>query len=101
MHVFITRGIGLIGPAVVTELIANVHTVLALARSEVSAQAVVAAGGTPSRGGLATSTSSAPGRRRPPINCRDAPTRLHPRLPWPVLNAVGTCCGIGTPPSFV
>jgi nucleoside-diphosphate-sugar epimerase len=53
MHVFITGGTGLIGSAVVAELIAHDHTVSVLARSEVSAQAVEAAGGTPVRGALA------------------------------------------------
>ncbi|MCW2760386.1 MAG: NAD-dependent epimerase/dehydratase [Marmoricola sp.] len=53
MHVFITGGTGLIGTAVVAELLANGHTVLALARSEESAQTVEAAGGTALRGGLA------------------------------------------------
>jgi nucleoside-diphosphate-sugar epimerase len=53
MQVFITGGTGLIGTAVVAELLAHGHTVLALARSEESAQAVEAAGGTALRGGLA------------------------------------------------
>jgi nucleoside-diphosphate-sugar epimerase len=53
MHVFITGGTGLIGTAVVAELLAHDHTVLALARSDASAQAVETAGGTPIRGGLA------------------------------------------------
>ena len=53
MQVFITGGTGLVGTAVVAELLAHDHTVLALARSEASAQMVEAAGGTPVRGGLA------------------------------------------------
>ena len=53
MHVFITGGTGLIGSAVVAELLGNGHTVLALARSEGSALAVEAAGATAIRGGLA------------------------------------------------
>ncbi|MBE1577059.1 SDR family oxidoreductase [Amycolatopsis roodepoortensis] len=53
MHVFVTGGTGLIGSAVVTELLGNGHTVLALARSEASAQAASAAGAEPIRGGLA------------------------------------------------
>jgi nucleoside-diphosphate-sugar epimerase len=53
MDVFVTGGTGLIGTAVVAELLAHGHTVTALARSEASAQAVEAAGGTPLRGGLA------------------------------------------------
>ena len=53
MQVFITGGTGLIGTAVVAELLAHGHTVLALARSESSAQAVQSAGGTPLRGGIA------------------------------------------------
>jgi len=52
MHVFITGGTGLIGAAVVAELIANGHTVLALARSDASAQAAEAAGAEPHRGSL-------------------------------------------------
>jgi nucleoside-diphosphate-sugar epimerase len=53
VHVFITGGTGLIGSAVVTELIDNGHTVLALARSDASARAVEAAGAQPWRGDLA------------------------------------------------
>jgi nucleoside-diphosphate-sugar epimerase len=53
MHVFITGGTGLIGSAVVAELHDHGHTVLALARSEASAQAVEAAGAQPIPGGLA------------------------------------------------
>ncbi|MFB9312974.1 SDR family oxidoreductase [Nocardioides plantarum] len=53
MQVFITGGTGLIGTAVVAELLTHGHTVLALARSEASARAVEAAGGTPIRGGIA------------------------------------------------
>src|SRR5664280_524390 len=53
MHVFITGGTGLIGSAVVAELLGNGHTVLALARSDASALAVEAAGATAIRGALA------------------------------------------------
>ncbi len=53
MHVFITGGTGLVGSAVVAELLTHGHTVLALARSDVSAQAIEAAGGTALPGSLA------------------------------------------------
>ena len=53
MHVFITGGTGLIGSPVVAELIGGGHTVLALARSDQSAQAAQAAGAQPWRGSVA------------------------------------------------
>jgi nucleoside-diphosphate-sugar epimerase len=53
MHVFITGGTGLIGSAVVAELIANEHTVLGLARSDISAATLKSAGAEPIRGDLA------------------------------------------------
>ena len=53
MRVFVTGGTGLIGSAVVAELLGNGHTVLALARSDTSALAAEALGAEPLRGGLA------------------------------------------------
>ena len=53
MQVFITGGTGLVGTAVVAELLAHGHTVQALARSDESARTVEAAGGTPVEGSLA------------------------------------------------
>jgi nucleoside-diphosphate-sugar epimerase len=53
MHVFITGGTGLIGSAVVAELLGRGHTVLALARSDSSAAALETAGAEPLRGDLA------------------------------------------------
>ena len=53
MHVFVTGGTGLVGSAVVAELLGNGHTVLALARSDTSAQAVTSAGADALRGDLA------------------------------------------------
>src|SRR3569623_1401896 len=52
MRVFVTGGTGLIGSAVVAELLAHGHTVLALTRSDTSAAAAQAAGAAPLRGGL-------------------------------------------------
>ncbi len=53
MHVFVTGGTGTIGSAVVAELLGNGHTVLALARSDSSAQTLRGAGAQVLRGGLA------------------------------------------------
>lgn len=53
MRVFVTGATGLIGSALVTELIGHGHTVLALARSEASARAATRAGAQPRRGALA------------------------------------------------
>ncbi|MGC4942622.1 SDR family oxidoreductase [Kribbella sp. DT2] len=52
MIVFVTGGTGLIGSAAVAELLGNGHTVLALARSDASAEAAAKAGAEPIRGGL-------------------------------------------------
>ncbi len=53
MHVFVTGGTGTIGSAVVTELLTSGHSVLALARSDSSEQALKTAGARVLRGGLA------------------------------------------------
>jgi nucleoside-diphosphate-sugar epimerase len=53
MRVFVTGGSGLIGSAVVAELLSNGHTVVALARSDASAFALENAGAEPLHGGLA------------------------------------------------
>lgn len=53
MHVFVTGGSGLTGPAIVTELIAAGHTVTGLARSAASADRLAALGATPLPGSLA------------------------------------------------
>jgi nucleoside-diphosphate-sugar epimerase len=53
MHVFLTGGTGLIGTAVVAELIGHGHTVSVLARSDASAKVTEEAGAKPVRGSLA------------------------------------------------
>ena len=53
MHVFVTGGTGTIGSAVIGELLAHDHTVLALARSDASAQVLEAAGAQVLRGSIA------------------------------------------------
>jgi nucleoside-diphosphate-sugar epimerase len=57
MHVFVTGGTGLIGSAIVAELLGNGHTVLALARSDASALAAEVAGAKTLRGSLADLTT--------------------------------------------
>lgn len=52
MHVFVTGGTGTIGAPVVAELLSHDHTVLALARSDASADALRSAGAEPLRGAL-------------------------------------------------
>lgn len=52
MHVFVTGGTGTIGTPVVAELLANGHSVSALARSDSSAAALEAAGAQAIRGSL-------------------------------------------------
>ena len=53
MNVFVTGGTGTIGSAVIAELVANGHNVLALARSDASAKTLKIAGAEPLRGQLA------------------------------------------------
>ena len=54
MRIFVTGGTGTIGSAVIAELIAHRHTVLALARSDSSAQALESAGAEVLRGELSS-----------------------------------------------
>ena len=52
MHIFVTGGSGLTGPAVVSELIASGHTVIGLARSDAAAARLRALGADTLRGSL-------------------------------------------------
>lgn len=52
MHIFVTGGSGWIGSAVIPELLAHGHSVLALARSDASAAAIAATGAEVLRGDL-------------------------------------------------
>jgi uncharacterized protein YbjT (DUF2867 family) len=52
MHVFITGGSGLTGPAAISELIAAGHTVTGLARSDAAAARLEALGASALRGSL-------------------------------------------------
>jgi NADPH:quinone reductase-like Zn-dependent oxidoreductase len=52
MHIFVTGGSGLTGPAVVSELIASGHTFTGLARSDESAARLEALGAAAHRGSL-------------------------------------------------
>ena len=77
MNVFLTGGTGLIGSAVVVELLANDHSVLALARSEASALALKSAGAEPVRGDLVDLDALRSGDRG--VRRRDPP-RIQSRL---------------------
>ncbi|BDP44295.1 hypothetical protein DAETH_42640 (plasmid) [Deinococcus aetherius] len=52
MHIFVTGGTGTIGTPVIAELLAGGHSVLALARSDASAQVLERAGAEVLRGAL-------------------------------------------------
>ena len=117
MHVFVTGATGLIGSAVVAELLGNSHTVLALARSDASTLAAEAAGAETLRGGLAdldslrapalpkpresstwlsatTSAAPTPSRGR-------SPRRVPPWRPWAKSSSAVTALWwtvSGTPP---
>ena len=65
MHVFVTGGTGTIGSALVTELLGHGHTVLALARSDSSANTSTPLAPRCYKEGWPTSTSSGPAPPKP------------------------------------
>jgi nucleoside-diphosphate-sugar epimerase len=100
MDVFLTGGTGLVGSSVLSALLADGHSVTALARSDASAWALQAAGATVLRGGLADTALLADAARAADgvIHAAAASDGTDAELDRGLLDAVlGALAGTGKP----